>query len=579
MKKNQQSPYPDDFLLGFSGEIPQGAVDEIADMMEAPGDLIQDRPATPEFVMEAMPPMTKLIAKASKKRKRQWVRKSDVRKEMPDHVTDDQFDEYWNARRKSNLHHRNYEFGSEGDDETVTLGKRAYKRVMSNQNEDNRGVDEILSELDDVPEFNSEQTIFDNPAINESFFAGLSDPLDEAAFLHPDDLEPHSTTSMSALIGGAMQFDQIDEGTANEGVGEQAADEDLNEESTLPKGLNEDNTEAIKEFKTRYEPDMRKAMVALKKMNLDTEDYVSAGITGSQKNNYPYLEIKVTFTLITGSTRTPKEIRVKLYDDGDGLKIRKEGFDSYSRRYQSQGAIPVKGDVVKTITKSFDWVKKERLDRLREDIDEANDKTVDDLMKKVPSGVSSNIKKALKILLDHRIYPGEKEKAYTVTNMAKIIYKEGKLSLTDEEWYELRNEYIRATNGLPGSWFTKRLREDHLDEAGAKTHTVQKMDLDGWEMKDEKDVPKKVVDKIRAKVSSLKEEASLDLSDEGRLDEKIEDSPVSDNGKKQIQSEETNLTDRQQRIEENFELNKDTDRARGMRTRMLGTKKKFSDYL
>lgn len=210
MSKNRHHPYPDEFLLGLNDDISEQAVEEIADLMEAPGDLIQDQPVHPEFVSEAMPTLSKMIERVRKRRKRVWVRKSDIRNEMPDHVTDDEFEKYWVEKKQGNLRHRSYEFGHDGEEEAISAGRRKYRQ--QEPEDDTRGVDEILGNFEDASDFDANQAIFQNPAMNDSFFTGLADPVNEASFLHPDDLEPESTTAMAAINRNPSVFDRaVDE--------------------------------------------------------------------------------------------------------------------------------------------------------------------------------------------------------------------------------------------------------------------------------------------------------------------------------------------------------------------------------
>ena len=210
MNKNQHHAFPDPFLMGLDESSPDQFIDQVIDLCEAPGDKIQDRPEAPETVVDALPPLSKMIEKARRRLKRVWVRKSDIRDEMPDHVTDDDFEAYWGSRKQGNRYHRAYEFGHDGEQEIVAVGRRKSQgEEQSTPPPDRKTVDDVLREFKDAPELDSLDAAFQNPVM-ENFMAGFERQVD-GDFIHPDDLVPESSSSRAAVMrDGGMVFENND---------------------------------------------------------------------------------------------------------------------------------------------------------------------------------------------------------------------------------------------------------------------------------------------------------------------------------------------------------------------------------
>ena len=218
MSKHPSCAYPDPFLMGLDEDAPDEFMDEVLDLMNNPGDLVQDRPTRPETVTEALPPLSKLIGTARRRLKRTWVPKDEIRKELPDHVTDEDFEQYWQERKQGNRYHRAYEFGQSGEQEIVAVGRRRGQGApRDTPPKDSRGVDDMLREFSDDDDLNVNEAAFHHPSM-QSFLAGFEREVDEDAFIHPDDLIPNSTSSRAALMrDGGMTFEDIEPLTEDEG--------------------------------------------------------------------------------------------------------------------------------------------------------------------------------------------------------------------------------------------------------------------------------------------------------------------------------------------------------------------------
>ena len=211
MPKHPSHGYPDPFLIGLNEDAPDKFTDEVLDLVNNPGDLVQDRPTRPETITEALPPLSKLISNARRRLKRTWVPKDEIRKELPDHVTDEDFERYWQERKQGNRYHRAYEFGQNGEQEIVAVGRRRGHGAPRNlPPKDARNVDDLMREFADDDDLNVDEAAFHHPSM-QGFLAGFEREVNDDAFIHPDNLRPESTSSRAALMrdGGMVMNEAL----------------------------------------------------------------------------------------------------------------------------------------------------------------------------------------------------------------------------------------------------------------------------------------------------------------------------------------------------------------------------------
>lgn len=212
MPKHPFNAYPDPFLMRLNEDAPEEFIDEVVDLMDNPGDLVQDRPTQPETVTESLPSLSKMIDSARRRLKRTWVPKAEIRKELPDHVTDEDFEKYWEERKQGNRYHRAYEFAHNGEQEIVAVGRRrGYGVERGAPAKDTRNVDDMLREFSDDDDLNIGEAAFHHPSM-QSFLAGFEREVNDDLFTHPDDLLPESTASRAALLNdGGLSYNLLDE--------------------------------------------------------------------------------------------------------------------------------------------------------------------------------------------------------------------------------------------------------------------------------------------------------------------------------------------------------------------------------